>query len=548
MNWILGVCLILVLIFLINNYSKKKQLLKLKHRLLSNWGQPKASEYYNFGAIASYFDNNKHKEGAFHIISDKTVQDLDINQLFKFIDRTTSKIGQQYLYFKLRTISSIKKLSNFSELSECFIENETLRIESQLQLSKLNSRNAYDLERLIHEEQIKKSRLLWLAYTLTAVTILLIGLGFYNPICFLFIVPIFITNLILHFRNKNNVSYYLSGVNQISRAYKVAKTLSEFKEIKTHYNTFPFLKKIQSIKLKTEFLGFNVDLSNEYIFAIWMFIESFKILFNLEYILFNHFLDDIENEKQSIEALFLFIGEVDAAISIASLKSNNLKLCSPEFTKEKTIETTAIVHPLIEECISNDLELNDKSMLLTGSNMSGKTTFIRTIAVNSLLAQTLNLCFAKTYKAPFFKLYSSIRITDDLFENTSYYLEEVLTLKQLIKASEQEAPCLFVLDEIFKGTNTAERISGGQGILSYLNQGNNMVFVSTHDIELTELLKREAYELFHFCEDIEQSNLVFDHKLKKGKLTTRNAIKIMELYNYPETIITEAKQTLKMQF
>lgn len=545
MNWILGVCLILVLIFLINNYLKKRQLLKLKHRLLSNWGQPKTSEYYNFEAIASYFYNNKHKGNAFHIISDKTIQDLDINELFKYIDRTTSKIGQQYLYFKLRTISTIQKLSSYSKLSSYFVENEALRVEVQLLLSKLNSRNAYDLEGLIHNEQIKKSKLLWLAYTLTAVTILLIGLGFYYPISFLFIVPIFITNLILHFSNKNNINHYLSGINQISRALKVAKNLAKFKEIKAHYNTFPFLKKIERIKLKTEFLGFNVDLSNEYIFAIWMMIESFKILFNIEYILFNSFLDDIKSEKQSIEALFLFIGEIDAAISTASLKSSDVTLCTPEFIKSKKISTEKIIHPLIKNCISNNLELNNKSMLLTGSNMSGKTTFIRTVAVNSILAQTLNLCFAKAYKAPFFKVYSSIRITDDLFENTSYYLEEVLTLKTLINASQEEPPCLFVLDEIFKGTNTAERISGGQGILSYLNKGNNIVFVSTHDIELTELLKKENYELFHFCEDINKTNLVFDHKLKKGKLTTRNAIKIMELYNYPEVIIEQAKQTLK---
>lgn len=545
MNWILGVCLILVLIVLINNYLKKRQLLKLKHRLLSNWGQPKTSEYYNFEAIASYFYNNKHKENAFHIISDKTIQDLDINELFKFIDRTTSKIGQQYLYFKLRTISTIQKLSSYSKLSSYFFENEALRIKSQLLLSKLNSRNAYDLEGLIHNEQIKKSKLLWLAYTLTAVTILLIGLGFYKPICFLFIIPVFITNLILHFSNKNNINHYLSGINQISRALKVAKNLAKFKEIKAHYNTFPFLKKIERIKLKTEFLGFNVDLSNEYIFAIWMMIESFKILFNIEYILFNSFLDDIKSEKQSIEALFLFIGEIDAAISTASLKNSDVTLCTPEFIKSKKISTEKIIHPLIKNCIPNNLELNNKSMLLTGSNMSGKTTFIRTVAVNSILAQTLNLCFAKAYKAPFFKVYSSIRITDDLFENTSYYLEEVLTLKTLIDASQEEPPCLFVLDEIFKGTNTAERISGGQGILSYLNKGNNIVFVSTHDIELTELLKKENHELFHFCEDINKTNLVFDHKLKKGKLTTRNAIKIMELYNYPEVIIEQAKQTLK---
>jgi DNA mismatch repair ATPase MutS len=181
-------------------------------------------------------------------------------------------------------------------------------------------------------------------------------------------------------------------------------------------------------------------------------------------------------------------------------------------------------------------------MLLTGSNMSGKTTFIRTVAINSILAQTLNCCFAKSYNAPFYKIYSSIRITDDLLENTSYYLQEVLTVKELIDASNDKSPCLFVLDEIFKGTNTIERISGGKAILSYLNKINHTVLVSTHDIELTALLEKDNYDLYHFSEQIENNNLFFDHKIKAGKLKTRNAIKILDLYKYPSEIIKEAKE------
>ncbi len=544
MNWILGVCFILVLIFLVNNYSKKKKLFKLKNELLSNWGKPKDGTYYNFSSIGKYFENNAYKKEAFHIVSEKTEQDLDLNALFKFIDRTTSKIGQQYLYFKLRTIGPIESLLKFDVLTEHFIKDKTLRIQSQLNLSRLESRNAYDLERLINEEQIEKSKLLWLAYSLTAITVLLMCFGFYQPICFFFIIPIYITNLILHFSNKKNVSHYLSGINQLSIALKTAKKLTGFEKIKKHYGKFPFIRKIEAIKLRTEFLGFNVDLSNEYVFAIWMMIESFKILFNLEYILFNSFLDAIKHRKGDIEALFLFLGEVDSAISTASLKCSGLTLCTPDFVSVKRISVMGMVHPLIEDCIPNDLDMINKSMLLTGSNMSGKTTFIRAVALNGILAQTLNLCFAKRYKAPFFKVYSSIRISDDVLENTSYYLEEVLTLKQLIDVSKDAPPCLFVLDEIFKGTNTVERISGGQGILSYLNKNNNMVFVSTHDIELTDLLKNEDYELFHFCEKMENDNMMFDHKLKQGKLTTRNAIKIMELYDYPESIIIDAKKTL----
>jgi len=103
-----------------------------------------------------------------------------------------------------------------------------------------------------------------------------------------------------------------------------------------------------------------------------------------------------------------------------------------------------------------------------------------------------------------------------------------------------------VLDEIFKGTNTVERISGGKAILSYLNSEKNAVLVATHDIELTELL--ENYELYHFSETIEKEELFFDHKLKSGKLKTRNAIKILELYNYPKEIIEEAKETERNNF
>ncbi|MGY0406951.1 MAG: MutS-related protein [Polaribacter sp.] len=116
-----------------------------------------------------------------------------------------------------------------------------------------------------------------------------------------------------------------------------------------------------------------------------------------------------------------------------------------------------------------------------------------------------------------------------------------MAIKELINASLNTAPCLFILDEIFKGTNTVERISGGKAILSFLNKKQHTVLVSTHDIELTELLEEDNFALFHFSEQIKEDALLFDHKIKKGKLKTRNAIKILDLYEYPPEIITEAK-------
>lgn len=543
MNWVLGVIFVLTIAFLISHYSIKKRKKVLKKWLTEHWGKPKIDAYYNFYVIGKYFENNEHKKSAFHIISEKCKNDLDIDEIFKAIDRTTSKIGEQYLYFKLRTIGSVKNLLKFRDLTSLFENNKVLSVHCQFLLAKLKSNDSYYLEELINGEQIKKPKILWLVKLLSITALASVILVFFYPIFLILIVAILATNFVFHYKNKANINYYLNGVQQLSKSLSVGKKLADIPEIKSFFPDLSFIKKVDSIQLKTEFIAFEKTVDNEFVFLFWFIIELFKMLFNIEYIVFYSFIGDISKEKESIEKLYLFIGEVDAAISTASLKAGNQSLCAPKFIKEKQLTTKEIYHPLIDNCIANNVDLTENSMLLTGSNMSGKTTFIRTIGINSILAQTLNICFAQEYTAPFFKIHTSIRISDDLLEDTSYYLEEVLTIKELVEASKSNEPHLFILDEIFKGTNTIERISGGKAILNFLNKSNHIVFVSTHDIELTDLLVKENYGLFHFSEQIENEELFFDHKLKTGKLKTRNAIKILELYKYPSEIIADAKAT-----
>lgn len=543
MNYFLGFLFLLISFSLIKRFLHKRKVKKFRVFLLDNWGKEKKKSYYNFFVIGKYFNNNFHKNNAYHIISEKCKNDLDLNAVFKFIDRTSSKIGQQYLYFKLHTIGTIEALLKFDSLVNFFKENKELSISYQIELSKVNSNNSYYLEELINDKQLEKPKYMGLIIALTIGAFLSSVLAFLNPIFGLLLIPILATNMVFHYKNKHSVSYYLNGVNQLSRALKVSKKLNNHPFIKSYFKDVSFIEKIKSIKFKTEFIAFEKNVSNEFLFAFWFVFEIIKILFNIEYLMFYSFIDSITIERKNIEKMFLFIGEIDAAISTASLKSEDKTICSPIFVKENSVNFSEIYHPLLKNCVKNDLLLKDKSMLLTGSNMSGKTTFIRTVAVNSILAQTLHICFAKTYVAPFYKVYSSIRITDDLLENTSYYLQEVLAVKELIDASLSTEPCLFVLDEIFKGTNTIERISGGKAILSFLNKPQHTVLVSTHDVELTELLDKDNFDLFHFSEQIKNDELLFDHKIKKGRLTTRNAIKILELYKYPKEIIQNANQT-----
>jgi DNA mismatch repair ATPase MutS len=148
------------------------------------------------------------------------------------------------------------------------------------------------------------------------------------------------------------------------------------------------------------------------------------------------------------------------------------------------------------------------------------------------------------------RIYSAIRISDDLMNDRSYYFEEVLTIKEMIDRSSSSTPNLFLLDEIFKGTNTVERISAGKAVLSSLAKNENIVFVSTHDIELADLLKEE-YELYHFSEKVDDRTVDFDYKLKEGKLKNRNAIRILQINDYPDAVVKEAieiSETLDRQY
>jgi len=548
MEWIFGIGLVSILVILYINYSKKKKLKDLRNGLIQNWGKAKENEYFNIDAIKLYFDNNLHKEEAYHLISNRIANDLDIDEIYKFIDRTSSRIGQQYLYYKLRTISTIEKLKDFDALTKIIQQDEDLRLETQLSLSSLNSTNAYDIERLINEEPFTKPSYLKYIYVSSFASIACLILGFFYPIFFLCLLLLFTGHSLVHYKNKQNVSSYTNAVYELSQTLKVANQLSKQEKLRQHFPDLDFLNKVNRIQLKTSFIGFEKNLTSEFAGVFWLLIELIKIQFMAEYIIFYSFIDSVNKERENIDKLFQFIGEIDAAISNASLKSGEQEYCEPNFISNKQVSTKEIRHPLIPNCIANNLHLDNKSLLLTGSNMSGKTTFIRTIAINTVLAQTLHICYAKEYTAPFLKVHSSIRISDDLLNDTSYYLKEVLTIKELITASKDKHPCLFILDEIFKGTNTIERVSGGKAILSYLNQDKHIVLVSTHDIELTEMLEKDNYDLYHFNESIDDEKLHFDHKLKSGKLKTRNAIKILELYDYPESIVSDARRTEKESF
>ena len=235
---------------------------------------------------------------------------------------------------------------------------------------------------------------------------------------------------------------------------------------------------------------------------------------------------------------------LDLLCSISFLREQIPYYCKPSDNKSgERLYADSIYHPLIRGCVSNSVSLSDKSMLITGSNMSGKTSFIRTVAINLLTAKTLNTCFAKDFRIDINRhLYSVIHTEDNLLEGKSYFFKEVENVKAALDKG-KKGNYLLVFDELFKGTNTVERIAINSAVFSDLAKTDNLVLASTHDLELTALLHSQ-YDLYHFSETIADDKLQFDYKLKKGVAQEGNAIRILELCGYPSELVQSAKNIL----
>ena len=203
---------------------------------------------------------------------------------------------------------------------------------------------------------------------------------------------------------------------------------------------------------------------------------------------------DLSRQGHSLLRVTAAAGDVDAALSVASYRAGRHDWTTPECVgAEATTEMTELRHPLVEDAVPNSMASRPgRGLLITGSNMSGKSTFLRTVGVNAILAQTIHTCLARNYRAPVFRVRSCIGRSDDLVAGKSYYIAEVEALLELVRVSDDTRPHLFLLDELFRGTNSIERIAAGQAVLQQLlgplgRTKQHLVLAATHDGELVDL-------------------------------------------------------------
>lgn len=516
---------------------------KVKREILNKWAKPKESSF-SFDLIVEYSNYNTNIDTS--QLDEKTVIDLDFDNFFSFVDRTNSAVGQQYLYSQLlQQNRPSDELKAQEELVGFYHSNPEKKMDSAVILKGLSKPNDYYFPYLLFSELPSRLYNPLLIKLLQICTVLSIALAFKFPMAILFLVILFAVNLFLHYVHKGkigNFTVYFSRLTSLSATVRKLLPFTNHKETKK-VNILADAKHIDKITSQVLFLKTDRLQNSEFGAVLWLLFEIIKIITLSEITVFNKLVDKIRSARPQIHNVYKAIGEIDVAISICSLRDGLPYFSIPHFSiSKKSLEVKDLYHPLVSDCVANDIALVDKSLLLTGSNMAGKSTFIKAVNLNAISSQILNTSFSTAYTAPIWYFKTSMTIKDNLEESSSYYMEEVSSIGELIKYSDDiEKQYLFTIDEIFKGTNTIERISTAKAILEYINRNNHLVLVSTHDIELTKLLQH-GFDLYFFQESIADKALAFDYKLKKGTLEKSNAIKILEIAGYPITITDEAKR------
>lgn len=502
----------------------------------ARWNSPE-EKYRNFEYIAK-FHRLKTNPADTNIVDPVTWNNLNMNNLFEMMDRNISCIGQQYLFHTMSTYKSNNLiLQHNARKYDDYIKDTKLRQEIQKALMALRNSNSYDLVNLLYSKLPQKPKYYFVFYILSFLSLAsLAAIPFYHASFFIFLFFGAI-NIIINWQFSSRIFSHFSELAGINSLLSAAIKLSKCNPEASIEQLDVISKVLQPAKLiKKSIAWLIIDKSRLDDIAI-AFVEYLNQFMLFELVTFLRSLNKLEKYKSELVEIFEAVASLDSEIAIAAYLNSCKNYCTPEINSVNLFELDSVYHPLLVDAVSNDFKLSNKSVLITGSNMAGKTTFIKTIGINLILAKTIGIVLAKKASVPDLRVLASIKITDDLSKNKSYYFTEVEEILTFINKCKEKDKYLFLIDEIYKGTNTAERISASKAVLNYLSK-NSIAMVTTHDLELEELL--DNYEMYNFNEQLKDLNIYFDYKIKRGKCTGRNAIKLLEISGYPKEIITEA--------
>ena len=481
-------------------------------------------------------------------IDDITAEDLELDRFYQASVRTMAAPGDEVYYSWLRhPLLDPGAIRRRIRLEDFFSEHPDEREAIQLRLLEIGREkdiSCYGAFEALDKAQ-PAGRIRYLL--LSALTAADLALLFFLPLpAVLMLIPLMAVNISVHLRMKEQVGREIRYLAMLIRMQRAAAAIAArpCEAIRDEQNVLRSASaRLASFRrgavLVTSGASVGTGPGN-------VVLEYAKLFFHADLIRYNGMLRAYREHRGDALAVYRVLGNLDAVISCSSYIASRPRMTRPVFAEGRTLTVKGLVHPLLEHPVPADFR-SDRCMLLTGSNASGKSTFLKAVMYGALMAQSIGAAAASGWEAPCFRIFTSMALSDSLKNGESYFVVEIRSLKRILDAAGQEgSPVLAAVDEVLRGTNTVERIAASSQILRYLAGTNALVFAATHDIELSYLLQN-CCENRHFGETVRNGDVTFDYHLREGRASSGNAIRLLRATGYPAEV-TEAAGTSAARF
>ena len=539
---VLGIFLFgVILAIVIQEYFTYKS---CRQYIQKSFGMIPSERSYDFEGIASYWQEIKKQVPNELQVDDVTWNDLEMDKVYARINQCSSSVGEEYLYAILhQTHTSQAELSRLEEKIRYFEARDEERIKMMEYLLALGKKTRNFLIPFLNHTELFEIPHIMVYRILQFMLVggILGALALQNALSITVLIVIAGINLVVFECQHAKYETSVVTLSYITRLLFTAKRIAKSKETsfeETYHellgpsaNFHNFSKGVQSLELHTQtrLSGIGLELLFEYLRGITL----------VDFTKYHKVMKALKGKKDLFYQIYQSIGQLDSAISILSFRHSVPFYCTPDLSSiTDSINAEELYHPLIQDAITNTISF-ERCIILSGSNASGKSTFIKAIAVNAILAQSIHTCLATKFCIPRSSIVSSMAVHDDNISGDSYFITELNYLNRILSNLNNNRNTLCFIDEILRGTNTAERIAASIAVIKYLVQKKCIAIVATHDVELTEELKEDC-DNYHFREVLVEGDVKFDYKLYQGPTTTRNAILLLERMGYPEEIIKTA--------
>ncbi|MCI6714268.1 MAG: hypothetical protein MR523_04905 [Lachnospiraceae bacterium] len=545
-----GAMVIFVVLVMGKEYlNSKKYRKKILDKLYQSYGTPAERNYKpgEMDHIMMYY----HKHPVPHQIDDITWNDLNMDQIYQTINTSCSAAGDEYLYYRLRTpVYDAGEMEKLEHKIHFFTEHEKERHDVQSAFYSLGRTGKYSIyEYLEYLDDLGERRNFKYVF-FDLLLFVCIGLMFLSPIYgIVLLLVVLCHNIIVYFKEYKQIEPYITSFRYVRRLLECVEQIKSMQLPAFSGEQVKLTECYQSLKnfRRSSYLVLSSAKGNSN--PLEIVLDYLRMCFSLDLIQFNKALRSVRGHMDEIDEMITLLGQMETAVVIGSYR-NSLQdgCCIPvihyEEQAERKLRIQDVYHPLLTNPVKNSLQA-ERGVLLTGSNASGKSTFLRTVAISALFAQTIHTCSASYYEAPVFRIYSSMSLKDNLLGGESYYMAEIKSMKRILDqsriAGKEKIHVLCFVDEVLRGTNTVERIAASTRIMQMFADEQTLCFAATHDVELTKLLV-DRYDNYHFEERIEEEDIYFPYRLMTGPATSRNAIALLKMLGYDDRIISGAEE------